>query len=1011
MTFPQYSTNPEVQATIVELVSLGCPPIPVAPKQLAPEDPKITGKNPSFLDPWGYALICKHGQFHNQMPSDKELLKFFRNARTGVGTLGGHAGVDWLDVDSKCYSSQADCDADFNRIVENICTHAGCDARSARLPHRTALWIEQTGSNGYRIAVIPQQTPTFTNFATTPGGKHVGEALYKGRFTVLAPSIHPNGNYYKRLEWGKPVEVESLEAIGIYPAATEIVRAQRKAKREHREDTPSNPIVCCEPSHPDDNPWDIRHFSQYFEGYTERGDGWGYAQCPHHANAHSLTSFRVNLATGEYKLWCNCDTKAVWKSGLELAISKGYYPRVRELGEPDSQLYRDYIAWEVEQEQVEKAQVRQSFFSDIQSQLRKLCAPACRVFRGFGTPPPRPTIQTLNYVPGNLPTPAEWNELGRPKIIFQAGTRIAGFREAVQKGWEWVVDTSAPGGGKSHETGLLEIEDMECARIWLMSESHRNPTTAPQEGFYTDMTVRNDGMLRDQSRRTALGNPHVRWPKGDEVPNTGNNCHRTPLFHTLAEKGYVMDRMETAGGEAPNPICASCRFCGICAQQTGIGYGFRAERRAIFGTEQEPGARKIRLHPNSSPDPTDCDLENDASVWDEVMKIFEATSSIDASLQDFDRMWADVECQQPELFSQLRELRFILRSLLARPLRTSLLTGEIPQPRYGWNDAALRTVLPALPPNITEIIGLVSDLMNPSLSELLEDADSVTMDGVEGSNQTRGSEREVLRQTLQMIRSQFGREANRSSRSNIENLPTNWLIPFLEVWAGVRPGALRLKNGKLKITTRNGRHQDLIRTFKFNVFLDATTDPERLALKLGIDEGEILWMEQETPSYTNLTIKHTIDFHQAGKTRADSTDQRILAFIRHLGNLHQNQVAVFDHMTKAGIIGAQGWWFNHTRSSNEFMCCEAFAQRRRSRIASFGIPYKDIGALEDEWLTLTGRSPDNDPEFQRYVDWNTQSEIIQAMRKPPLRERSSPRPLTTRSTHILLLCFLPSRVS
>jgi len=57
----------------------------------------------------------------------------------------------------------------------------------------------------------------------------------------------------------------------------------------------------------------------------------------------------------------------------------------------------------------------------------------------------------------------------------------------------------------------------------------------------------------------------------------------------------------------------------------------------------------------------------------------------------------------------------------------------------------------------------------------------------------------------------------------------------------------------------------------------------------------------------------------------------------------------------------------------------AFAIARRSRIASFGIPYKNIAALEDEWLTLTGRHPGVDPEFQRYVEWHTQSEIIQAV--------------------------------
>jgi len=80
-----------------ELLALGCPPIPVAPKPIAPEDPKNTGKNPSYLNPWGNAVILQHGQFRDRLPTDEELRKFFRNPNTGVGTLGGHAGVVWLD--------------------------------------------------------------------------------------------------------------------------------------------------------------------------------------------------------------------------------------------------------------------------------------------------------------------------------------------------------------------------------------------------------------------------------------------------------------------------------------------------------------------------------------------------------------------------------------------------------------------------------------------------------------------------------------------------------------------------------------------------------------------------------------------------------------------------------------------------------------------------------------------------------------------------------------------------
>lgn len=61
-----------------------------------------------------------------------------------------------------------------------------------------------------------RQKPDFTNFALSAGGKHIGEALGVGRFTVLAPTIGPSGKAYTSINRTYLVEVESLEDIGIY---------------------------------------------------------------------------------------------------------------------------------------------------------------------------------------------------------------------------------------------------------------------------------------------------------------------------------------------------------------------------------------------------------------------------------------------------------------------------------------------------------------------------------------------------------------------------------------------------------------------------------------------------------------------------------------------------------------------------------------------------------------------------------------------------------------------------
>ena len=216
----------ELLETIDRLLVLGCPPLPVAPKQdprkenchhqtfvvqRFKSDPKkpfiqgdfchisttkvdgafapvcgdycrldenlqpiarFTGKNPSYLDRTGKPRTIAHRQYQNRLPTEQELATWFANPANGVGTLGGHAGVDWLDFDAKNYGSQDECDRDVAAVRARV----------------GASWVERTGSGGYRIAVRPRIHPTFTNFSTTPDGEgHIGEALWEGRFTVLAP--------------------------------------------------------------------------------------------------------------------------------------------------------------------------------------------------------------------------------------------------------------------------------------------------------------------------------------------------------------------------------------------------------------------------------------------------------------------------------------------------------------------------------------------------------------------------------------------------------------------------------------------------------------------------------------------------------------------------------------------------------------------------------------------------------------------------------------------------------
>jgi len=941
-----YSSNPEVQATIEALIKLGCPPIPVAPKQnprdewchirtktkegysYCPIDsnlnpiPRFKGKNPSYLDWKGSPRYVKHGEFQDRLPTESELKKFFRNPKTGVGTLGGHVGVSWLDFDAKCYPSQSDCDNDVARIISNICSHTGVQEDD--------LWIERTGSGGWRVAVKPLKLPTFTNFATAPDGEHVGEALYKGRFTVLAPTIHPNGNPYRRIGWGNPVEVESLEAIGIYPTLGEVKTTQHRKKREQKK---ASYTSYDKPSNPQDNPWDIRNFAHYFEGYHEKSDGWGYAKCPHH-NGTSPTSFRVKLSTGQFKVWCGCNTKDVYQSGLELAQRLGYKLPEKQERDRDRDRLISQDEWFLKHG-----------FKNLPNLLSNL-------FKGFGEKPK----------PKDKPRKKSTQPKQKADCSYQDGQRLATWLHAVAAGHKFILDKSGTGLGKSHTAGLARPAQLGVRKLVYLSPDHRNPTTKSIEDNYVDLPVRNNGLKRDFSRTTPNGNPFIRWPKESEgeVPDTPGNCYRTKLFRKFAEKNLNFE------ASATSPICRTCKLNFNCHEGTGQQYhaSFRSDRRDALK------ANRIRAHADSMPSPSsDGDDDNtmkdpDSFVheeaglfWDEVSTQFKSTKQVEVGIEDFEQVWGELEQKLPLLHEKLKPVRLVLRLLL---------TGEIKptsqKDRHGFDDALIKEMLPAPPEDLGEIIWQLREIRKPDLSFLSKQPEFL------GYNE--GKALGISNAIRKTANEHFKRQANQEFFSNFDRIALNWLIPFLEVWGGSR-GALRCAWQKLIITIEDNRHLELARSVAFNIFLDATMSREELAMLLKVDPEEIYVIEQDLPKQDNLRIIQITGLGNLGKERSFSMQQRVAAIKAQLKK--QDKDAVIGEWKKYASDG-DGQWFKNLRGSNEF--------QDASTLAVFGVPHPNVGHLQALYQTLTGEYAPLDKShegLQNFIEGKIQAEIEQAM--------------------------------
>lgn len=564
--------------------------------------------------------------------------------------------------------------------------------------------------------------------------------------------------------------------------------------------------------------------------------------------------------------------------------------------------------------------------------------------------------QTFWYSPGNLPNPEEYKKLGSPKVVFKACHRHQWVKEAREKGHKHNYDKSAAGSGKSHHAGLMTAEDLGTGKLWYYSSDHTNPTTETVERNFENLPPRHNGLVENPDRVTPLGQPHLNWPKDGEHPTTQGNCCKTWEFQLMASKGYYIE----PGGE--NPICQRCphgkeeerkdgkgRFI-RCAHSTGPGWGFRKLRKEALQSAL------LRLHPASSPDPREMGEEGQsisvAAFWDEFSKLSDATSPLEVSLRDFDGKMADLEGKDPELHAALLPIRLALRPLLTR---------EIQQPRYGWNHEQVLAHLDR-PENIAELIERAC-ASEPTLEEIF-----VSLKEEDGISRQKG----VSARQHAFINEILGSEKSIKRLSDAYCL---FLVPFLEILAGVKNGALAVKDGRLIIHRVNERIRELTGAIEMNVYMDATMSRSLLSLHIGVPEEEILWMEEEATNYSNLEIVHIdIDRHISGKNSV-SLNKRLCAMGAQL-RIDCPGIALLGHKALADSVEElelAGWWFNHNRGSNEFQDLQA--------IALLGTPYSNLGVLQAEYITLTGDTEvrRDAPGFARYQQEKVEAEIIQGV--------------------------------
>ncbi|MGB5634628.1 MAG: hypothetical protein WBM44_08860, partial [Waterburya sp.] len=432
-------------------------------------------------------------------------------------------------------------------------------------------------------------------------------------------------------------------------------------------------------------------------------------------------------------------------------------------------------------------------------------------------------------------------------------------------------------------------------------------------------------------------------------------CHNAHLFLKLQNKGYPIDSLKDFEDESKlNPICQNCKFnkwkveggngekVAICAASTGDGYGFRFARRKSLSHNQ------IRASLDSLPSLEDYNYSQDIAIVDEASRVIRGTKTVPADIKDFSTKMVELE-QFPELFNLLKPLRENLIPLLSGQEKLADF--------YGSNHQEIIEKLPKPPEDLEEIIKAIA-LTHPSWQDL-----SVSPDRVKGW----GKEWKASMSTANWYLNQ---EARAMTLENIDNLPSNFLVDLLMIWAGLIPGTIRIDNRRqLIVTTSDPRHGDTLLSMSQVILLDATGNKQLLAKRLGVNRDELIEIEQELPNLDNLTVVNVEMSGMSSNQWSDTSRGRNESLINYLKTQHPG-IPILGIKRYAEPLKLDGWWFNDNRGSNAF--------KSQNAIAAFGTPQINLGVVQDEYNTLYGSLDGFDDYYQSLID----AEVTQLIGRP-----------------------------
>ncbi|HEY9830867.1 MAG TPA: hypothetical protein V6D26_09820 [Stenomitos sp.] len=472
--------------------------------------------------------------------------------------------------------------------------------------------------------------------------------------------------------------------------------------------------------------------------------------------------------------------------------------------------------------------------------LGQLTNRVTKQFRGFCKKAEDLKLEKKNWQTSKLVTfsdiqpPDIYKTEGSPVLTYRPGDMADIWQSAYKKGFKGVYDISLMGIGKSETTGRQRpyhwFENSgERQKLFYASQSGRN-TTAPSLEDWTPLATRHNGLIERPEKRTGGNNPFIERAKPDETPTVPSNCDKTHYHHLFAEKNIGFKKSGSVGGSIDvHPICNLCggkQDCKIGSPMAGVG----------FKSEMKEALKAPRIKGTLSAFPSQHSFDVIGFV-DEASKTIQATQDITVKLTDIGKSFYNLYQNNRELHDDLEFIKGILEIYLS----------EEKPPRYGYD---LQTIKRWFGERIT------SEEFKNAIGKLLHFTSTQI-----------STEIEKLGKLVD-----FG---DLELSSDVISL--NWLMPFCSILFGERAGSIRIQGDSLIITVQNDDDLDVIRNWKFGVFLDATGNRDELAHLLGCDKSEILLVMQTPPEgmFGNIKVLQVRGLGNCGKDRRKGLEKRI----------------------------------------------------------------------------------------------------------------------------------------